>query len=140
MSRESTPAAPGGKKPKTGTVVKTRDGRWQAMITLADGSRKRVDPPFPVGTSKEYAQERSKFWSEDAQRRGLRRKKAPPATIAAGGTALSTWLDTVFEHRVKRGLKRQDRGDPGSRTTWKACLPPATSSPSKPSPRKTAAP
>src|SRR5689334_1802591 len=61
-------------KPKTGTIVKTRDGRWQAMLTLSDGTRHRL-APFPKGTSEEYARERAKFWAEKAQKRGIRRPK-----------------------------------------------------------------
>ena len=50
------PKSPGDARPRrggrarVGTLLKTRDGRWQAQVTLADGSRKRL-PPFAKGTS-----------------------------------------------------------------------------------------
>jgi hypothetical protein len=50
----------GGRKAE-GTVVRTRDGRWQAIVTLADGSRRRISPPFPKGTSYEYARSARAF-------------------------------------------------------------------------------
>jgi len=46
----------GGRKP-TGTIITLSDGRFQAIVTLCDGSRKRI-PPFPKGTSREAAREK----------------------------------------------------------------------------------
>lgn len=52
-----------GGRPKTGTLVKTRGGLWQAIVTLADGSRMRLEP-FPAGTSEAMAREKAAFWAE----------------------------------------------------------------------------
>lgn len=99
----------GGRKP-TGTVGKTRDGRLQAIITLADGSRKRLKP-FPVGTSEAYAKERAEFWAGEAIRRGLVRTppKAEPSKVQNGehGESIADYIGRLFEHRAVRGLKRQ---------------------------------
>jgi hypothetical protein len=41
---------------RTGTVVRTRDGRWQPMIRLADGTKKRF-PPLANETTEAEARE-----------------------------------------------------------------------------------
>jgi len=87
-----------GGRPKTGTIVKTRDGRWQAVVTLADGSRKRLEP-FEAGTSKAMARERAAFWAEKYAASNVVGKdtKAP----SAGGPG---WWHAYFEHRASKGL------------------------------------
>src|SRR5690606_4237428 len=45
-------------RPRTGSLQRTKNGLWQAVVTLADGTRKRL-PPFPAGTSRALAQERA---------------------------------------------------------------------------------
>jgi len=42
--------------PKRAALVKTRDGRFQAVVRLPDGTRKRL-APFPKGTSEAKARE-----------------------------------------------------------------------------------
>jgi integrase len=87
-----------GGRPKTGTIVKTRDGRWQAIVTLADGSRKRMEP-FAAGTSKAMAREKAAFWAEKYAALGVvgAATKEPRAGAAA-------WWHDYFEHRAARGL------------------------------------
>jgi integrase len=49
---------------RTGSLQRTKDGRWQAVVTLADGSRKRL-PPFAKGTSEAMlAQKHAEQYSE----------------------------------------------------------------------------
>ena len=57
-----------GRKSK-GSVLKTRDGRWQARITLADGTRKRLQP-FPKGMSRAMAEEKTAKYAEQARQMG----------------------------------------------------------------------
>lgn len=93
----------GGRK-ATGTVAKTRDGRLQAIITLADGTRKRLKP-FPVGTSEAYAKERAAVWSARALRDGIvaAAPKARARAVVTSGPA-SAWWDRFFKHRAELGL------------------------------------
>lgn len=92
-----------GGRERTGTVVTTKAGLLQAVITLADGSRKRINPPFPKGTSEAYAKERAKFWQEKADRMKLMpapkptKKDADPSTGAA-------WWAAYMAHREGKGL------------------------------------
>jgi integrase len=89
-------------RPFTGRVVRTRDGRWQAIVRLADGTDKRL-APFPPGTSKEYAKERSKFWTERAQREEIEpvEPEAPPPI--APSESIDPWLKVWLSDRVDRG-------------------------------------
>lgn len=88
----------GGRK-KTGTIVKTRDGRWQAIVTLADGSRKRLKP-FEKGTSEAYARERAAYWSEEVERRNIRRKNESQEQPASG----ASWWSSYLLFRKEKGL------------------------------------
>lgn len=54
-------------KPATGTLVKTKLGLWQGIITLPSGKRKRL-PPFPPGTSEAMAREKT-AWASERHRR-----------------------------------------------------------------------
>lgn len=88
-------------KPKTGTIVKTRDGRWQPVITLEDGSRKRLKP-FPPGTSEDYARERAQFWAEKSVERGMRRKVKPDAPIDSKSNN-DAWFASWIADREAKG-------------------------------------
>jgi integrase len=81
---------------KTGTIVKTKLGLWQAVVTLADGSRKRL-PPFPKGTSEAMAREKAAHYAEKAA--------ALSAVVAAeqADEAEAWWAD-YHQHRDGRGL------------------------------------
>jgi hypothetical protein len=67
-------------RPATGTVVRIKSGpnagQLQGIITLADGSRKRL-PPFPPGTSEAMAEERTLAKAREALE--LDARKATPA-------------------------------------------------------------
>jgi hypothetical protein len=89
-----------GGRARTGTILPTPDGRLQAVITLADGSRKRL-PPFPKRTSKTLAKEKAAFWSAEAIRRGLVAAPKPGKLDPSSGTA---WWTSYLEHREARGL------------------------------------
>ncbi len=84
---------------KTGTVVKTKSGLWQAVITLADGTRKRL-APFQKGTSEAMAREKAEAYSERAAAMGLVR---PDSTQAEDGSAMGRWLGAWEADRLARG-------------------------------------
>ena len=94
---------------KTGTLLKTKDGRWQPQITLADGSRKRLRP-FPKGTSEEEARRMTaRFAAEAAKRTAKRKKKLECSGAECDGsgepaTDMRAWLAVWHENRVSRGL------------------------------------
>jgi hypothetical protein len=50
-------------RPRKGTLGRTRDGRRQAIVTLKDGSRKRLDP-FPRGMSEALMLERTAYYAQ----------------------------------------------------------------------------
>ena len=72
---------------RSGTLTKTRDGRWQARITLPDGSRKRL-PAFPAGTSKAKAEEALRAYVERAESVIVER----PAVYAEDASAMGRWF------------------------------------------------
>lgn len=88
-------------RPRTGTVVKTRDGRLQAIISLPGGGRKRL-PPFPRGTSEAMAREKAAYYTEQAFALGLAR---PPKADAVDGTetAMDRWVKAWETDRLARG-------------------------------------
>src|SRR5262245_15676176 len=96
-------------RPATGTLVKTRDGRWQALIPLTDGTRKRWPKGgFPAGTSEAYAREKAAYWTEQARANGLRRKsKAEPiealAVPAVDPDEMDRWVEAWIDDRGRRG-------------------------------------
>ena len=60
----------------TGTITKTKTGLFQAILTLADGSRKRL-PPFPKGTSEAMAREKAANYADEIKRLGIVRTPKP---------------------------------------------------------------
>jgi integrase len=79
-----------------GTVVTTKSGLLQGIITLADGRRHRLEP-FPKGTSRAMAEERTAWATE--HRDELEVPAAPKVTIeahdadtSAGGVWFKAWL------------------------------------------------
>lgn len=112
-----------GGRAATGTLVKTRDGRWQALIPLVDGTRKRWPPGgFPAGTSEANAREKALYWTQEARRLGLRRKSPQHALddAAADADEMARWLDAWFRHRAQT-LSSRDKA-PGH---WRKYVAPA---------------
>ena len=108
-----------GRKP-TGTIQRTRDGRWRARITLVDGTRKWL-PPFPAGTSEKMAREKAAALTEKAQKMGIRstevtridrRKLAAKAKASCEG-----WVDLWNDAREAKGLT-SSRVSKGHWTTY----------------------
>lgn len=92
---------------RTGTLTKTRDGRWQPIVTLADGTRKRLDP-FPHGTEEDDARAQTIALAKEVALIGFRRRRAPvvagEASLEAGDTtAMDAWLDRWLVTRQQRG-------------------------------------
>jgi len=88
---------------KTGTIVKPKLGLWQAVVTLPDGSRKRL-PPFPKGTSEAMAREKAAVYAERAAAVRL-----PSPELAAALDELATrpngpWFKGWLAEREARGF------------------------------------
>ncbi|MFZ5891260.1 MAG: site-specific integrase [Myxococcota bacterium] len=83
---------------RLGTVVTTKSGLLQGIITLVDGSRKRLKP-FPKGTSKEMAREKTHVRALQARELGA--KKHVPAGAPSDA---ERWWDNFFAARDARGL------------------------------------
>ncbi len=109
----------GGRKP-TGTIQKTKDGRWRARITLADGTRKWL-PPFPAGTSEQMAREKCAALTEKAQRLGLRRTEVGAVDrkklAAAAKASCEGWVTLWNAAREAKGLT-SSRVSKGHWTTY----------------------
>lgn len=88
-------------RPRKGTLVKTRDGRWQALIRLPDGTRKRMPPGgFPKGTSEAYARDKAAAWTDKARREGSKQVQPRPTGEPAG-----SWVDRWLAERRQRGVR-----------------------------------
>ncbi len=86
---------------KTGTIVTLPDGRMQAIISLKDGSRKRL-PPFPKGTSRAMALERTALHAERAIAKGtVGRKRSVPSPRESG---MDKWFTQWIQAREARGF------------------------------------
>ncbi|MCC6523376.1 MAG: hypothetical protein IT373_11990 [Polyangiaceae bacterium] len=90
-------------RPLRGTVQRLTDGRYQAIITLADGSRMRLEP-FPLGTSAARAREKAAYYSERAREQGLVRTTGPAASPPAPSDTMATWVAAWLAARRARGL------------------------------------
>ena len=69
-------------RPRKGTLLKTTDGRWQAMVTVGGNGRRRRLPPFPNGTSRHDA----------------RSLTGELAAMAVNGEAISEMIARHHEH------------------------------------------
>ncbi|HEU4544630.1 MAG TPA: hypothetical protein VFR23_26120 [Jiangellaceae bacterium] len=90
------PKSKGG-RPRTGTVLTLPDGRFQPVVTLADGSRKRMKP-LPLGTSRAMAEEKARYHTELAAKLGSKRAAPKGAPSAA-----TEWWERYFAHRDAKG-------------------------------------
>lgn len=84
-------------RPRTGTIVRTRDGRLQAIVTMADGKRKRL-PPFPRGMSEAMAREKVAVRAEQASERDSETRSGAPKG------SVTEWFGRFAAHREARGL------------------------------------
>lgn len=99
MAEEKTPRR--GGRARVGTLLKTRDGRWQAQVTLGDGSRKRLKP-FPKGTSEAMARERAAYHAEQAAKINPK-KPQPTTTPELPDTPMGRWVKDWLKDREARG-------------------------------------
>src|SRR5688572_2914913 len=90
---------------RTGTLLKTRDGRWQAQVLLADGTRKRL-PPFPKGTSEAMARKKAAHWAE---RYATAAPKQVEAKRELPDSPMTRWFEAWIADRDARGIKSTDR-------------------------------
>ena len=109
-----------------GTVVKTKMGLWQPMITLVNGTRMRCDPCAP-GTTKERALEVAAAKTEEARRNGfvsvVRKNQAEIDARAAMNAIVECqrWVAAWQADREVR-LDAADQGDGHWRNHLKAVL------------------
>ncbi len=89
-----------GGRPKTGTVVRTRAGLWQGVVTLADGSRMRLEP-YPKGTSEAMAREKTAYWAEKFADK--KNPNASPKRSAKPGDTAQSWIDCWLADKTERG-------------------------------------
>jgi len=96
------------KRPQ-GTVITTKSGKLQGVITLADGRRKRLKP-FPKGTSQQMAEERTAYWTE--HRDELEAPKKEPRALKPSESN-DPWFDAWLADRVARGhtTTRNEKGN-----------------------------
>lgn len=109
---ELVPVAHNGGRPRTGTVVKTKSGLWQALITLDDGTRKRM-PPFPPGTTREAAKERARATAVKATKTKRTGRPRKGSLEFRGKTwhARLTFTEDSKSARKWVDLKTQDRDE-----------------------------
>lgn len=90
-------------RPRTGRVVRVRTGAhagcWQGIVTLADGSTKRLEP-FPREMSRARAKERTLLTQARYIEQGVR---ATPKDETPKGGGLE-WWDKYLAHREAKGL------------------------------------
>jgi integrase len=91
---------------KTGTIVRTKSGLWQAVITLKDGSRKRLTP-FAKGTSEAAAREKAAAYAERAQAQGITRPK-PAEPVIKPEDSHEPWFKLWCADRLARGYTTVD--------------------------------
>ena len=107
VTSNAAPSKPKVGRPARGTVVRTRDGRYQPMVTLADGSRMRLSP-LPQGTSKREAQRIALKEAVAAQAK--ERVGAEPAGPVAEGETLQDYAERWVADRERRGLATAAEG------------------------------
>jgi len=97
------PAARKLGRPRTGAIRRTTDGkRWQAIVTLADGSQKRLPRGgFPLGTSEAKAREHALYLQEKAD---ALQPTEEPATPRGAQSAADRWVEAWLADREARGL------------------------------------
>lgn|GEM_PF-664201 len=84
---------------RKGTLITLRDGRFQAQITLSDGTRQRLQP-FPKGTSRAMALDKAEVLSEVASKRPAVTRSKVKEPVRNG----SEWWKQLLEHRTRIGL------------------------------------
>ncbi len=86
----------------TGTITKTKAGLWQAIVTLADGTRKRL-PPFPKGTSEAMAREKATHYAAEVARLGIVRAPIEVSALAEPAESAEGWFTSWLADRMARG-------------------------------------
>src|SRR5689334_24611648 len=88
---------------KKGTVIKTKSGLWQGVITLSDGRRKRL-PPFERGTSRKMAEEHTAYAAEhrDQLEEILNKRKPAAPAVLKPADSNEPWFKAWIADRVAR--------------------------------------
>src|SRR5262245_41042059 len=96
---ETKPKSKGG-RPATGAVITLPDGRFQAVVTLNDGTKKRMpEGGFPKGTRRALGKEKALFWTEEWRARDMRRPLRHEAY-----TPGDEWWGDYLKARDTKGL------------------------------------
>jgi hypothetical protein len=93
----------GGRAP-TGTLLRTRDGRFQAQVTFRDGRRQRMDP-FPPDMSEAMAREKMAVYAaRSAETSPPPREQKSEAKAEIPDSPMGRWLTAWIADREARGL------------------------------------
>lgn len=98
------PKARGRGRPRVGAIRRMADGkRWQAVVTLADGTQRRLPRGgFPPGTSEARARERALYLQEKVD--ALEPLEEPSGRAPSAGRAADAWVNVWAKEREGRGL------------------------------------
>jgi integrase len=94
---------------RTGTIVKTRDGCWQPVIRLADGTKKRF-PRLAKGTSEARARDIAAHYQEDVDRRDLVRPNSESSRRVQMAADCEEWVKRWHASRAKLPSARLSAG------------------------------
>lgn len=85
------------------TVVKTRSGLLQGVLIYPDGSKKRMDEPFPKGTSKARAKDRAAAVADGLNEAGavMSPKAAAALTAEPNRKPMEAWLKVWNTERIE---------------------------------------
>jgi integrase len=88
---------------KRGTVITTKSGKLQGVITLPDGRRKRLKP-FPKGTSQLMAETKTAYFAEHPELIADVKEAEPIADVDDDETLGGKWFKLWLADRVARKL------------------------------------
>ena len=88
---------------RRGTLLRTRDGRFQGQVILGDGPTRKRLPAFPKGTSESSARELLAEAAELAAST-VAPKKSKPMAEQKSDNAMTRWFDAWTADRVARGV------------------------------------
>lgn len=91
-------------RPRKGAIRRLPSGRIQAVVTMLDGTQRRLPRGgFPKGTSEARAREHALYLQEKADK--LEPAEADPTNIERKERrATDRWVESWFQDREARGL------------------------------------
>lgn len=92
-------------RPRIGAIRRTDAGRWQAVVTLPDGSQRRVPHGgFPAGTSEARAREHALLLQEKADAAQPEPEPPAPQKVREARRTADKRVDAWLREREGRGL------------------------------------